>query len=124
MTDMLSNAATFLRVQRRASMSGSVSYSRGASSLSGIPATTGSTVFAVEKGYGLVERVESRDYLIDVADLGALATPQAGDIITETLNGVAQCFEVLAPNNEPPFRYSDRTRKTLRIHTKYVGVST
>jgi hypothetical protein len=30
-------------------------------------------------------------------------------------------YEVLAPGGEPPWRYSDPYRRTLRIHTKHVG---
>jgi len=30
-------------------------------------------------------------------------------------------YEVMAPGNEPPWRYSDPYRRTLRIHTKLIG---
>ena len=30
-------------------------------------------------------------------------------------------YEVLAPGNEPHYRYSDPFRQVLRIHSKHVG---
>ena len=37
------------------------------------------------------------------------------------LGADTQLYEVMAPGGEPPFRYSDPYRRTLRIHTKHVG---
>jgi hypothetical protein len=47
--------------------------------------------------------------------------PVAGDRIRETVGERVFVYEVLAPGNEPHYRYSDPFRKLLRIHTKYVG---
>ena len=68
----------------------------------------------------IVERWESRDYLIQAADLD-LGEPQRGDQIRETQGATIYKYEVMAPGKEPAFRFSDPYRKTYRIHTKLVG---
>lgn len=70
-------------------------------------------------------RVESRDYLITTADLmldGSATLPQRGDCIRETQGSLVFVYEVMAPGNEPPWRYSDPYRRALRIHTKQTDV--
>ena len=89
-----------------------------------VAATVGKTVFRLDKGYGVQERIESRDYLILAADLqigGTPALPKPGDQVRETEDGKTFVYEVLAPGNEPCWRYSDLYRVTLRIHTKLVA---
>ena len=75
-------------------------------------------------GRGIVEKWESRDYLIYSAAL-ILATletlPIAGDFIRETQGSKILVFQVMSPGSEPDFRYSGPDRTTLRIHTKLVG---
>jgi mono/diheme cytochrome c family protein len=69
-------------------------------------------------------RTESRDYLVSAEDLvlgGVVERPKAGDRIRETEGEQLLIYEVMAPGGEPPWRWSDRHRRTLRIHTKYVG---
>jgi len=92
---------------------------RGAASVA-LAATVGRTPFWVDRGEGLFERIESRDYLVTAADLslgGMTVLPERGDQIIES----AKVYEVMAPADEPPYRYSDRGRSQLRIHTKYMG---
>ena len=97
-----------------------VVYARGAQTRE-VPALVGKTVFKVDNGYGLFERVEARDYLIEVADLAEFGEPQRGDQVKETLDGKVELFEVMAPGGEPHFRYSDPYRKVFRIHAKHIG---
>ena len=122
MADLLQTGSDWLEAQRHEHLSHAVAYCRGAESVE-ISATVGQTTFEVEREFG-VERVESRDFLIRSADLvlaGQPTEPQRGDRIKETLGGTLAVFEVMAPGNEPPWRYSDPGRKTLRVHTKQVG---
>lgn len=105
----------------------SVTYSRGNDSVS-LTAVVGRTLFSsVSPGTGNGRAsVEwgDRDYLIRVADLvlnGSPITPQKGDQITHTVNGVSLVFELMTPTGEPAWRYSDELRTTYRIHTKRVG---
>jgi hypothetical protein len=67
-----------------------------------------------------------RDYLIVLADLIAasgetVALPAEGDRIVETINEAEVTFEVSKRNGEPCWRWSDRERTRLRVHTKQVG---
>jgi hypothetical protein len=79
-----------------------------------------------------------RDYLIAAADLvlanlspltmpppalsdPMLTVPRIGDRIAEVIAGVPTTFEVMPTDNgEPPWRYSDQMRTTVRLHVKRV----
>ena len=60
-----------------------------------------------------------RDYLIVLADIvsAGFGVPADGDRITETLNGVAETFEVTARRTEPAWRWADAQRTRVRVHT-------
>ena len=119
---MLQHGSDWLEDQRVKHMTRSVLYGRGTSSVE-VPATIGRTVFEVDDGYGVLERTESRDYLILAGDLvvdGQQTLPERGDRIRETQDTQIFVYEVMAPGKEPAWRYSDPYRKTLRIHTKQV----
>ena len=86
-------------------------------------ATIGQTVFAVDNGEGAALQVESRDYVVRAAQLNFGAgpvEPRRGDQIHEVQDGVIFIYEVMAPGDEPVWRYSDAYRKTVRIHTKQI----
>jgi hypothetical protein len=122
--DILEGASAWLDAQRLKFMSRTVTYARGKDSIT-VRATIGKSVFEVESGYAVLERVESRDYLVSAADLvlaGAVTLPLKGDRIKETDGGKMFVYEVMAPGNEPHFQFSDPYRKTLRIHTKFIGM--
>jgi len=120
MPDLLEQSAQWLRAMNRQFRGKTVVYRRGAAQKE-IIATVGRTVFTVDTGYGLFERVESRDYLVDVEELADLGIPLRGDKVREAVGNSVHVFEVLAPGQEPHFRYSDPGRTVYRIHTKHVG---
>ena len=120
MTDLLSIGGAWLQGKRRAHLARSVTYRRGASTASISHATVGSTTFRIDTGYGVFERHETRDYIVAVSDLGDLAPPERGDQIVETIDGVDEVFEVMAPGAEPDFEYR-RDHSEVRIHTKHIG---
>jgi len=123
MTDLLAQGAAWLEDQRHKHLTRTVVYQRGADTVEML-ATIGRTEFEQADEFGALRRTESRDYLVRAADLviaGDPVSPKAGDRIRETDDGVTFIYEVMAPGNEPPWRYSDPYRRTLRIHTKYVG---
>lgn len=123
MAGLLEQASAWLEGQRTKHLTRSVTYRRGAQSVEDLPATIGKTTFELDDGDGAVIRSESRDYLVLAADLvlgGAQILPQRGDSIVETLGGKQLVYEVLAPGNEPIWRWSDPYHQTLRIHTKQV----
>lgn len=101
-----------------------VTYHRGEDSVEW-PATLGRTTFEQVDEYGVVYRTESRDFIGQTAGLvlgGTQTLPHVGDTIRETVGSEVFVYEVMAPGQEPHYRYSDAYRQALRIHTKYVGV--
>ena len=117
--DLLEQASGWLANQRTKFLSRSVVYSRGNVSV-GVQATIGKTAFEVDDGYGMIEKWESRDFLITASDLvlgGAAVTPQRGDRIADG----GKVYEVLAPGKEDVYRPSDQYGVTWRIHTKQVA---
>ncbi len=122
MADLLKTGSDWLEEQRKKHCSTTVTYRRGEDSVE-VNATIGRGEFEVESDYGVIERTESRDFLILAADLvlgGVAAMPQRGDRIREADDGKTYVYEVMAPGSEPVWRYSDPYRKTLRVHTKHV----
>jgi hypothetical protein len=123
MTDVLEKGLAWLDDQRHTHMTRTVVYQRGADAVE-IAATIGRTEFEQVDEHGVVQRLQSRDFLVRTADVvlaGAPTLPKAGDRILETVGAQAFVYEVMSPGNEPPWRYSDPYRKALRIHTKHVA---
>ena len=123
MTDLLEQGSNWLENQRVQHASQTVVYQRGEQSVE-VAATIGKTEFEVDDGHGILQRVESRDYLILSADLvvgGQTTLPERGDRVRETQSEKVFVYEVIAPGGEPAWRYSDPYRKTLRIHSKHVA---
>ena len=119
MSDLLERASSWLADQRRRHLSQMVVYSRGGQSIE-IAAMLGSTTFEVADEYGVIEKWESRDFLIAAADLvlgDVTVRPQRGD--RNAASG--KVYEVLAPGKEHVYRPADPYGKTLRIHTKQVA---
>jgi hypothetical protein len=117
--DLLEHAAGWLAGMRTKHLSRTVTYQSGGQQVR-LAATVGSTTFEIANDYGVVERWESRDYLIRASDLvvgGAVAQPQRGDTITDA----GEVYEVMAPGKEDAYRPSDHYGLTLRIHTKLTG---
>jgi len=123
LADLLKSGAAWLADQRKAQMAHAVTYRRGEQEIT-VQATVGKTDFSTDDQQGRTLEFESRDYLITAADLAALAggaEPQEGDEITEDLETGTETYRVMLISGAPAFRYSDQSRKTIRIHTKHVG---
>ena len=123
MTDLLGSGLAWLERQRAQFLAKPVTYRRGPQGLV-VLATVGKTTFEVLSAAGVLERVESRDYLIAAADLAALGQPQRGDRVIEDAGGTRHTAEVLAPGREPHWRWSDVNRTCYRIHTKHLQTET
>ena len=122
MADLLEQSSNWLQDQRHQHATQTVTYQRGADSVT-LAASIGRTIFEIDNGFGVVERTESRDFLVLAADLvlaGSPVLPERGDRIRETQGTTTYVYEVMAPGKEPHYRFSDPYRKTLRIHTKHV----
>jgi len=123
MVDLLARGSAWLDDQRTRHLTRLVVYERGGDSVE-IAATVGRTVFEQADDYGIIHRTESRDYLVLATNLvlaGVQTLPKAGDRIRETDGDKVFVYEVMAPGGEPPYRFSDPYRRTLRIHTKQVA---
>ncbi len=123
MTDLLEKGSTWLEDQRTRHLTRLVAYQRGANSVD-VKATIGRTIFEQADDFGVIQKIESRDFLVLAAELvlsGERVLPKAGDHVREAQGDQVFVYEVMAPGTEPPFRYSDAYRQTLRIHTKHVA---
>ena len=122
MADLLETGSNWLEDQRTKHATRSVNYERGVDTVA-LQATIGRTVFEIDNGHGVLERIESRDYLVLATELVLAASPvlpKRGDRIRETQGATTYVYEVMAPGKEPEWRWSDAYRKTLRIHTKQI----
>ena len=124
MPDLLQTGLEWLSDQLKEHASREVVYERGAEQVA-VQATLGRTLLKLDDGYGGV-RMEwtDRDFLVQAADLvlaGNAVLPQRGDKVRDTVGSQVFVFEVLAPGKDPPWRWSDPFRKTLRIHTKQIA---
>lgn len=84
------------------------------------------TRFEMPTDFDFVGMLRVRDWLIaaDAYGFGAgVVEPAPGDLIRETLeDGGVEVFEVMSPGGrEPAWRWSDRQRNTLRVHTKRIA---
>ena len=124
MPNLLEVGSQWLAGKLKEFASKSVLYRRGSQEVP-VSATVGRTLLKLQDGFGGV-RMEwtDRDFLIAAADLvlnGTRVLPERGDQIRETLGSRTFVYEVMAPGQEPPWRWSDEFRVLLRIHTKQVG---
>ena len=121
--DLLQMGSDWLQQQRARFMTRKVVYQRETECVE-VSATIGKTIFRVDTGYGRLERLEARDYLVTATELVLNSTstlPQAGDRIREVDGLLVYIYEVMAPGNEPVYRFSDSYRRTFRIHTKLIA---
>jgi hypothetical protein len=124
MPNLLQRGSDWLADQFKLHATVDVVYEQAAEQVA-VKATIGRTVFELDNGHGVLERTESRDFLILGADLvlgGSPALPQRGDRVRETQGVKVYVYEVMAPGREPAWRWSDPYRKLLRIHTKQIAV--
>jgi hypothetical protein len=127
MADLIQKGLAWLDDQRHTHMTQTVLYVRDGGTISYVvelQATIGRTEFEQVDEFGIVYKLQSRDFLIRAADLvlnNELTLPKAGDRIRETVGAQTFVYEVMSPGGVPPWRYSDPYRRTLRVHTKYLS---
>ena len=122
MTDRLATAAARLAARRKSRVTRSVTYSRGDASVT-VSVSVGETTWEVIDSEGFTTKWESRDFIMTAADLvlsGSTVLPARGDRIVETDDTAVYTYEAMAPASEPVYRFSDRSRVAIRIHTKLV----
>ena len=114
MADLLSSGASWLAGQLKAAAGTVVTYRRGAEEAQ-VTATIGRSQFEATNQSGVLERWESRDYLISTADL-PFGNPERGDVIVEFDNGLYVEYEVASPRGVPEWHYGDAFRSIVRVH--------
>jgi hypothetical protein len=112
---MLSTGATWLAAQLKASASKTVTFVRGNNAVE-VEATIGSSAFEAANQSGVVERWESRDFIVSADDL-PFGDPAHGDKIVETINGISVTYSVATPRGVPLWHYADAYRVSVRVHT-------
>lgn len=124
MQDLLQFGQAWLADQLHEHVATQVTYRRSTDEVT-VRATIGRTLLKLDDGYGGVRMVwTDRDYLIRAADLELVdnpVQPQRGDQIREIVGAQTLVYEVLAPGEEPPWRWADPHRQMFRIHTKQVA---
>ncbi len=124
MQDLLQAGQAWLADQLHEQVATQVTYRRGTDEAT-VRATIGRTLLKLDDGYGGVRMVwTDRDFLIRAADLvlgGNPVQPQRGDQIREVVGAQTLVYEVLAPGEEPPWRWADPHRQMFRIHTKQIA---
>lgn len=119
MPDLIADGAVWLADQRKTHLAREIEYVTGATSVT-VQATIGRTDFELVGEGGIMERTESRDFIVATGDL--TAAPSRGDQIRETVGPTVYVFEVMAPvASAPPWRWADAARTAYRIHTRLVG---
>lgn len=96
-----------------------ITYTRGASSVS-LTAVVGQSAHEQLDETGMPITAQSRDYLIKASSLvlaSVAVLPQQGDEITDS----GATFAVRSVGSEAPWRYSDLSRTTIRVHTVEVS---
>jgi len=123
--DLLETGTDWLNGKLKAFASRTVTYVRGAESVS-LVVTVAERPLRVSDGVGGVGIVwGNRDYGFEAADLilgGQVAEPRQGDRILETSNGVTRIQEAMTPDGEEAvWRWEDGYHVRRRVHTKKVG---
>lgn len=116
MPDLLAAGAAWMTSQLKAAAGVNVTYRRG-SQEADVIATIGRSEFEAQDQNGVIERWESRDFLVTAADL-PFGEPERGDLVVETSGDLELTYEVASPRGVPVFRYGDAFRSVVRVHTK------
>ncbi len=125
MSDFLKNGAAWLAGKMASHAATTIVYSRGADSVTITETTVGKTMFRISDPHSFAIIYErSRDYKFAAADLvlaGSEVLPEIGDEIRETQGDTTYVYVVTSLNGEPPFRWADKYRSRLRVHTLETG---
>ena len=112
---MLKSGIDALRAIQMANIASDVVYRRLGGETAAIKAVVGRTVFRSTDESGIWTRVETRDFIVAKELLSQ--EPEVGDEI----EFLGHTYEVLSPNGEPAWRWSDAFHTAYRIHAKHTG---
>lgn len=114
---MIRSGIALLRAAQLDALASDAVYRRGTESKA-IRAVAGRTLFRSMNHNGIWTRTETWDFIVPAGQLDL--EPRTGDVIV--FDGAE--YEVLAPYEEPVWRWSDPYRTAMRIHTKHTGGAT
>ena len=119
------NAAAIVRARLRATQpANGATISRGAESCGDVVVVMGRTGRVADPNGDFRIEANAQEVLIASADYsptGFPSDPEAGDVITVSIEGVSVRFEVRPPGgNQPAFEYADSEWKELRVHCRRV----
>lgn len=120
----LSAAAKALAATVKAVAGTAITYRRQPYAVA-LTAVKGRSEFNVETQPGIVEKIETQDWIISTSDLrlnGSLVLPKRGDVVEEVDGGKTYRWEVMAPGGENVYRFSDRSRIQIRVHSSLIKV--
>ena len=112
---MIQSGIAHMRAIQMQSVASEVVYRRLGDEPLSVRAVVGRTVFRSTDVDGIWTRVETRDFIVPGGTLGF--EPQVGDEI----EFLGNTYEVLSPNGEPAWRWSDAFHTAYRIHAKHTG---
>lgn len=107
--NLMQKASKFIKAQEKKSLATTIDYNGEM-----VKATIGRTVFKVDNAFGSAY-IESTDFLVAVDALSE--QPKKGDKI---FLGETE-YQVLAPQGENIWRFSDFSKTLYRIHSKRIG---
>lgn len=123
MANLMRTGAEWLSGKLKAEASETVTYTRGADSVSGgLAATPGETSYEHLDSDGISVEARVRDFTFEAADLvlaSAVVLPAKGDLIVLGTT----TYEVLPVGGGEVHRYCDRNNIRLRVHTKEIAVT-
>ena len=107
--NLMQKASKFIKAKSLNSLATTIDYNGEI-----VKATIGKTIFKVDGGFGITY-IQSTDFLVAVETLSE--QPKKGD---KVFVGETE-YEVLAPQGEAVWRFSDISKTIYRIHSKRIG---
>ena len=85
-------------------------------------AIPGASEWDEDMGGPAIVAAKSQDWIFRASNIASLGKPEPGDLVKqETCDGETLVFTVMAPTGQQPWRFSDRGRRWIRLHTKQTG---
>jgi hypothetical protein len=127
--NLLEDGAQWLADQMEESVSSPVVYVRGSLECP-LNASLGKTQFEVTDQAGMLQNVESHDFILRASEMlfdGLPFVPKAYDSVLIVRGGVTHKYVVvqygsMIDSTEQVYRWCDPYGKQLRVHTRYEGV--
>jgi len=127
--NLLEDGATWLADQMEQNVSSPVVYVRGSQQCE-LNASLGKTQFEVTDQAGMLQNVESHDFIFRTSEMlfdTDVFIPKALDEIHVVRNGTTHRYQVVRyggvmDSTEQVYRWCDPYGKQIRVHTRYEGV--